>query len=366
MIGPAVPVPVSQEVLNALISVEVTHASQGPNLFQLQFELSRRSILHTLFLVSGGAQIPLIRVVLIVTLNGTPEVLMDGVMTQHEVTPGGSAGQPVLTITGEDLSRVMDYISFTGIPYPAMPAEARVALIVAKYAMFGVVPLVIPSVLIDVPIPTGRIPKHIGTDLKYVQKLAGEVGYKFYVEPGPKPGMSIAYWGPEIRVTQPQPALNINMDLHTNVESMSFQYNPHSRTLPLVWVQESITKAPVPLPIPDITPLSPPLGIIPSIPKQFYSITGTGKYSFPKAIMIGLAKAGQSAQDVSVRGSLDVLRYGNILKARRLVGVRGAGLAFDGLYYVTQVTHQIKRAEYKQSFQLTRNGLISTVPRVLA
>ena len=43
-----------------------------------------------------------------------------------------------------------------------------------------------------------------------------------------------------------------------------------------------------------------------------------------------------------------------MLKARGLVGVRGAGPAFDGLYYVKSVTHSIKRGEYKQSFTLTR------------
>ena len=60
------------------------------------------------------------------------------------------------------------------------------------------------------------------------------------------------------------------------------------------------------------------------------------------------------------------LRYGGILKSRRLVGVRGAGTAFDGLYYVSSVTHSIKRGEYKQQFQLARNGLISTIPKVAA
>jgi len=44
--------------------------------------------------------------------------------------------------------------------------------------------------------------------------------------------------------------------------------------------------------------------------------------------------------------------------------VRGVGTAFDGLYYVKSVTHNIKRGEYKQSFELTRNGLVSTVPAV--
>jgi hypothetical protein len=77
--------------------------------------------------------------------------------------------------------------------------------------------------------------------------------------------------------------------------------------------------------------------------------------------LIGLAKAAQSAEAVTARGSLDVLRYGQVLEARKLVGLRGAGTAFDGLYYVNSVTHQIKRGEYKQDFELSRNGLVSTV-----
>jgi hypothetical protein len=47
-----------------------------------------------------------------------------------------------------------------------------------------------------------------------------------------------------------------------------------------------------------------------------------------------------------------------------LVGVRGAGLTYDGLYYVDSVTHNIQRGQYKQSFQLSRDGLISITPKV--
>jgi hypothetical protein len=52
------------------------------------------------------------------------------------------------------------------------------------------------------------------------------------------------------------------------------------------------------------------------------------------------------------------------LKARGLVGVRGVGVAYDGLYYVKSVTSTLKRGEFKQIFELTRNGLVSIVPRV--
>ena len=65
--------------------------------------------------------------------------------------------------------------------------------------------------------------------------------------------------------------------------------------------------------------------------------------------MIGLTKAAQSSESVIATGSLDVMRYGEILKARRLVGLRGVGDAFDGLYYVRSVTSKIKRGEFKQT-----------------
>lgn len=366
MIGPVVPVPVPQTVLDSLTSVKITTTAGERSGFQLTFTLSNRSPLHTLFLLSGGSTIPIVRVILIVTINGVPDVLIDGVITHHEIAPGETASQSTLTLTGEDLSALMDLIDFSGFPYPAMPAEARVALCIAKYAMFGIIPMVIPSILIDVPIPVDRIPRHQGTDYKYIKQLADEVGYVFYIDSGPSPGMNTAYWGPEIKIGAVQRALNINMDAHTNVESLSFTFDTESKVLPILYIHNKETKIPIPIPIPDITPLNPPLGVIPPIPKKIEPISGTAKLSPIQAAVIGLAKAARSSDAVSGTGNLDVLRYGSVLKARKLVGVRGAGPAFDGLYYVKSVTHDIKRGEYKQSFTLTRNGLLSTVSTVPA
>ena len=142
-----------------------------------------------------------------------------------------------------------------------MPPEARVALILAKYAMLRIVPLVIPSVLIDVPIPIEPIPRQQGHRPRVHQGAGRRVGYVFYLDPGPAPGMSVAYWGPEIRVGVPQPALNINMDAHTNVESLSFTFQRRQRrSLPDRVHPGADTKVPIPIPDPDVTPLSPPLG----------------------------------------------------------------------------------------------------------
>jgi hypothetical protein len=282
------------------------------------------------------------------------------------VSPGQGGAPPTLTVTGEDLTRVMDYLDFSGVPYPAMPPVARVALILAKYAAFGVIPKLIPSVLMDVPIPTEQIPRHQGSDLAYIRQLAEEVGYVFYLEAGPLPGMSTAYWGPEIKVGRPQPALNQDMDAHTNVESLRFNFNSENARLPVLFIHEENTRAVIPIPIPNITPLNPPLGLVPPIPKEIEPIEGTARLSPVRAALVGMARAARSADAVTGGGTLDVVRYGRVLKARRLVGVRGVGPAFDGLHYVKSVTHRIRRGEYKQDFELARNGLLSTVPGVPA
>ena len=367
MIGPAIPLPVPESILDALVSVQVVEESGSTQSgFELVFTVSNNSALQTLFLLAGGAGIPLVRVVIVVTIGGAPNVIMDGVMTEHQFAPGNADGHSQLTIRGKDLSEVMGYIDFSGIPYPAMPREARVELVVAKYLMLGLVPFVVPSILLDVPLPIDSIPRHQGKDLGYVRQLADEVGYAFYVQPGPTPGMSIAYWGPEIRVGNPQPALNINMDSESNVEELNFRFDKDAKIMPVVIVQEPITKLPIPIPIPDITPLNPPLGLVPPIPPHVNFLKWPAKYSPLQGIVIGLTKAARSSDCVFGTGRLDVLRYGRLLQSRQLVGVRGAGPAFDGLHYVKQVTHSIKRGEYKQGFSLARNGLLSTLPQVPA
>ena len=366
MVGPVVPVPVPQSVLDALVSVEATSQDEGVGGFALSFTMSNNSILPTLFMVAGGSPIPIVRVVIVATVNGTPQVLADGMVTQTHVVPGSDAGHSTLQVIGEDLTTVMDKIELTGLPYPAMPGEAIAAVILAKYAVLGVVPEIIPSIMLDVPIPTNRIPTQKGTDLEYLQWLVNRVGYVFYVEPGPEPGMNVAYWGPKVKVGVPQPALNVDMDAYSNVEQLTFSYNSQNRSLPVVYVQNEQTKVPIPIPIPDIGPLNPPLGLVAPMPTKFYGLPETAKYTATQAVLIGLAEASKSADCVSGTGTLDVQRYGRVLKARSLVGVRGAGTAFDGLYYVSQVKHSIKRGEYKQSFTLTRNGLISTLQEVPA
>jgi hypothetical protein len=364
LVGPGVPIPAPKPLMDALESVEVTSSADTPSGFRLSFVIDSHSPLHTLLLVAGG-RVPWLRVILIATMNSLPNVLMDGMITRQEITGASDPGQSRLSIIGEDLTVAMDKQDMSGLPYPAMPPSVRVAQIMARYGQYGILPKIIPSPFDDWPIPVDRIPTHKGTDLAYIRKLAKSAGHVFYIEPGPLPGINFAYWGPEVRLGMVQPALNLGMDVHSNVETLSFAANQTGAELPILFIQNPITKFPIPLPIPDVSLANPPLGLIPPMPKSIMLMEGTAKLSPIAALGRGLAKAaGSSADAVTGDGSLNVLRYGHVLKARQLVGVRGAGLAFDGLYYVKKVSSTLKAGEFKQSFSLARNGLISTLPLV--
>ena len=363
-LGP-VPIPAPRELVEALVSVKVDAGSgDAQSGFELVFELPPRSPLRTLFLISGGGGgVPLMRLGLVVTMGARAEPIVDGMATTVAMTPGpGGVGR--VTVRGKDMSALMDVIEFNGIPYPAMPPSVRVLLMLAKYAALGIVPMVIPSIVDTPPLPTDRIPLHRGTDYAYIKRLASDVGYVFYLSPGPVPGTSTAYWGPEIRVGVPQPALTAGMDAKTNVEDLNFEFDRERKRMPIVYFQERFSKVGIPIPIPDITPLNPPLGALPPLPPKLEFLDDTAHLGPAEALMRGLAFAGQHSDSVFGSGRLDVARYGRVLKSRQLVGVRGAGLPYDGLFYVKSVSHDIERGSYKQSFTLARNGLLPTVPAV--
>jgi hypothetical protein len=357
-----VAIPAPKPLIDALTSVEVTVSATGRSAFQLSFTLANRSVLQTFFLLAAGSPLPILRVILVVTFGALPQVLFDGVVLHHEIVEDATKGSSLLSVTGEDLSALMGRMQFSGLPYPGMTPDLRVLTILAKYAVFGVIPVVLPPFVPDIEVPIDKIPSQKGSDLDYVQQLAKESGYVFYMDPGPVPGTSQAYWGPRIKVGLPQPALNVNMDTWTNVESLSFRYQPESAVLPIVFIQDPTTKVVLPIPIPAANPLNPPLGAVIPVPQTIEELTDTGKLSPGQSLMRGVARANETADVVTGDGTLDVLRYGQILKARQLVAVRGAGPAFDGLHYVESTTHRIKLGEYKQSFTLKRNGLISTSP----
>ncbi len=147
---------------------------------------SNRSPLHTLFLLTGGASHPdPARRHRGHASAATTTVLIDGVMTHHEVAlrrrpdvDAAGQGQGPHGADGHHPAR-RAALSRRCRRRCACWSRSR------STPRFGVIPLVIPSVLEDIPIPIERIPRHQGTDYAYVQALAERGRLRLLHRPGP-------------------------------------------------------------------------------------------------------------------------------------------------------------------------------------
>lgn len=353
--------PVPEAVIDALMSVQVTTTMGSQGGFQLKFAWSKNAALAQL--QASGFFDPRQRVIIAVTVNGQTEVLMDGIITKQDLSVSSAAGKSTFTVTGLDLTALMDFIDLTGIPYPAMPVFVIVELILAKYLPLGVVPLAIPPPLSLICNPIQKFMKQVGTDYAYITSLGRDYGAVFYLDPGPSPGQSMAYWGPNLTTLfgGNQPAISINLDSATTLDQISFSYDGTVVTDYYVTVIEQNSQLPIPIPLPNIDMIYPPQSANAPTALKITPITPIAGDDPITAAAKAIGKLLTSANAVTATGSLDVIRYGQVFKARQLCSVRGGGGYFDGLYYVKSVTHDIKRGEYKQNFSLERGGTGSSI-----
>lgn len=370
LIGPTVAVPAPPMILEAINSVQVNHNDTGRSGFQMTFQIGRSGPKDVLDynLLSNPLLKPFNRVILIVVFSAIPRVLMDGIITNQQLSPGAEPGSSTLTITGEDVSVMMD-MEEKIVEHPAQSEIIIATKIITDYAKYGLIPQVIPPPSPDMPIPVERVPVQHGTDLEYIQNLAERCGYVFYIIPGPVPGTNRAYWGPPVRAGIPQRALSTNMGPDTNLESISFQNNALAPTLVYGKLQDRRTNKSIP--VKSFFSTRIPLTSQPSIAVNFPNVRKTLRMDTEQSDPIQAFARAQAETDksndevVSATGELDALRYGDILQPRSLVGLRGSGYSYDGVYYVKSVSHSIKKEEYKQNFTLTREGLGAISPVVI-
>lgn len=368
LIGPTVPKPAPRELVEALHSVEVTHTDEGRAGFQIVFQAGRagRRDLQDYKISKNPLLKVYNRVILVVRMGAAAEVLMDGVITNQQLSPNPEPGKSTYTITGEDVSVMMD-LAEESTEHRAQDEATIARLIIVKYSKYGLLPKVMsPKGFRDRPTPNERVPTQQATDLQYLQTLANRFAHVFYIIPGPAAGTNVAYWGPPQRKSRPQKALTVNMGSFTNVISVNFQNNALAasgvngsvqdrKTNKIRPVQESKTDRPL---------LAKQTALRSQRHKRVRQFRETGR-DLARADARAQAITDRSVDDVvTVSGELDTVRYGGLLHLRGLVGLRGVGASYDGHYYVKKVTHTLAPGQYKQSFTITRDGLGSTVRRV--
>lgn len=354
--GNPIPTP-SPSLLAPLRSIEVRNDAESSDGFQMTFAVSkdtfgRYDVMDTL---SPGT-----RVWIGAVLGVIPEALIDGVVERHDLSPSDQPGESTLTVTGTTVSSLLG-LEEKDQPHANQPDFVIVTKILASYPELGLIPEVTPTT--DVPIELQRTPHQRETDLALVQRLADNNGFVFYTEPVTF-GANRAHWGPVVRVGIPQRAITRGMGAHGNCSQLSFSFDslaPEGATGTFV---EPITKIRIPVPaLPSLR--IPPLSSSPASPLRTTRLRETGNAGPIQTALASAAAATRAPEAVSGQGSLETARYGGVLRARRLVGLRGAGLEYDGFYYVKNVTHSITRSSYTQGFGLSREGTGTLTPAVI-
>lgn len=372
-IGKSVPEKADRKLLEMIQSVEVNQsddrgAGANPG-FQLTFAANRargRSADYGLLkdprLAAGN------RVVITITIAARPRVLMDGIITHQQLPFGDGNGDASLTVTGHDLGILMDLEEKT-TGYKDMKHKEVVEQILKEYTKFGITA--------DVQTPTTKWPlnppkqmptQHGITDRAYLRALAAANDFIFRLQPGPTPGKSVAYWGPPQRKGERQRALSVNLGTGTNVETIHFAADALAPTTVAGAVPDANTDDPTK--VQNMTSqVKPVLAKNPALTENRTLLrTIWLGYAGPDA---NEAKARAQAitdqstdRAVTCSGTLDTLRYGELLTVPGIVDVRGAGASYDGEYTVESVKHRISVAEYKQEFTLKREGLGTTIQKV--
>ena len=352
--GVGLPVPVPRDVAAALDAVEIVTALGERGSFRLFFRLDRQLNLPARLLFDSGE---LVRVVLVVGSGAAASVAMDGLLVEHTVSTGAGAAPPRLVIGGEDLTRVMDLNQTVTRSFPGMPPHTRVQLLLAAYAPFGVTPLVMPPPIVTVPLAADRVPQQQGTDYAYIRSLADSIGYRFTLDPGPAPGSSIAYWGPEPRGDRTRAALTIDFRRPRSIEGLELRFDAMRRVTPQASILDPVSKAVIPIPPPNINGLGAPLGrVVPPAHRQRRLHT-SAKLTASEAAGELLADAARSAEATTGRGHLRIAGGQTRLRAGSLVEVSRGPEAFNGLYAVARVRDTITASRHRQEFELVRAGL---------
>jgi phage protein D len=194
------------------------------------------------------------------------------------------------------------------------------------------------------------------TDIQFLKSLAARNGFECYVELNPESGGVEGHFHKPRLQQSAQGVLSVNMGPATNVNSFHARYDmlkPATVAARNVDVhareQQSANSD---------NPEDKQLGDASTVASDSRQVllSGTGLAETGELLTAAQAEVDRSAWAITAEGDLNTVAYGNVLRAKRLLKVQGAGLAFSGTYYVQQVMHTFNGDGYAQHFSLRRNA----------
>ncbi|HEV2387305.1 MAG TPA: hypothetical protein VGS20_08625 [Candidatus Acidoferrales bacterium] len=369
------PLPAPPPLMQALQKVEVESSTEVASVFRLRFRISQTQ-LSDWDLLQLQYQESLFRPLTPVQIRvkvgiSLPMALINGYVTSQQVNYDDQAGGSVLEVTGMDATMLMN-LEEKVMAWPAMPDSVIAAAIFGQYT---IVPSVSPTMAMLVE-PEGTTTQR-GTDIRFLRRLAQRNGFDCYVQPDPITGLDTGHFEPPMNLPAPPAAvLNVKMGAETNVTDFKIRYDMARPTTALGAGLDVKTRAPfafpalvpaTPPPAGGLYPLGTPMGVENSVlravagahPPPMVLPAETGQFMPPGLISATQAIVNRSSWALVAEGAIgpDVA----VLHPGGTVNVRGAGMFFNGSYFLSRISHSIDNCgSYVQKFEARRNAALMT------
>lgn len=283
--------------------------------------------------------------------SGKTEPLIEAYVIETNADFANQPGQSVLNVVAMEPTVLMN-LSETVHPWPNM-ADSDIAEQIFDSYKFGTD--------IDPTQPSRDENDHTeiqrGTDIQFLQALAKRNGYECYVEMNPDTGVVEGHFHAPRLQKPPQGVLSVNMGDATNVNSFHARYDMLKPTTASAQNLDVHSKDPQSANSDSEADKS--LGTASTVStnnSRQTLLSGTGLADTGELQTAAQAEVDRSSWAITAEGEINTVAYGDVLRAKRPVMVRGAGLQFSGTYYVESVLHSFTGDGYSQQFSLKRNA----------
>lgn len=344
--------PASADLLEALQQIEVEEHASLASMMRLRFSVGSTQDGRGWQFVDDDLFSRLAPMSLLITIGSSlPVPLLTAYVIETSLDLSNNPGQSTFSVVAMDATILMN-LEEKVRPWTDMADSDIASLIFGEHGF-------LPDVE-NTPILRQQINQTViqrGTDIEFLRQLAHRNGYECYVTTNPLTTLTEGHFHPPRLAQPPQGTLTLGLGDAANVNRLHGRFDMMQPTTVQaagldIGSQSDQTAAISAAAQSSLGQSSALNGRQPRV--RLLSQTGLRDTAELQAQAQALVD--QSSWAITMQGDLDTAIFGNILRARQPVLVRGAGQQFSGTYYAESVTHLITTDTYTQQFNLRRNA----------
>jgi phage protein D len=337
---------------NDLVSLEVELDEELAGMFRMHIAMSLQADGTWTYLDDDNFTI-WTPVVVTAGLDDDSEQLISGYITHVRPTFGVGLDECTMEVWGLDGSVLMDRED----QLKDWPGKKDSDIATEIFSSYSLTPQVEDTQIIHDEKVSTIMQRE--TDISFLRRLAQRNGYECYVDG------DTGYFQPPQLSAAPQQILAVQFGDDTNVNRFQLEVNALETTgISMTQLDHDAKEVIEASSVPDNQKA---FGASSSDTYLGAGVTSALAYigktvTTGQLEMTALCQALYDESEWFVTGEGDVAanQYGNILKPRVPVTIKGIGETYSGIYYVTHVNHIFNADGYNQHFRVKRNGLMPT------